>query len=77
MYASINNTKVYNDDPNAVLMRDWTEWVIPLQSFVDNGANLSSVNSFGIGFGNSGSTQPGGEGTIFIDDIRLNLPPVE
>ena len=77
MYALINNTKVYNDDPNAVVARDWTEWVIPLQSFVDNGANLSSVNSFGIGFGNSGSTQPGGEGTIFIDDIRLNLPPVE
>ncbi len=77
MYVSINNTKVYNDDPNAVVVRDWTEWVIPLQSFVDNGANLSSVNSFGIGFGNSGSTQPGGEGTIFIDDIRLNLPPIE
>jgi hypothetical protein len=77
MYALINNTKVYNDDPNAVVVRDWTEWVIPLQSFVDNGANLSSVNSFGIGFGNSSSTQPGGEGTIFIDDIRLNLLPIE
>ncbi|KPL20691.1 MAG: hypothetical protein AMJ75_11400 [Phycisphaerae bacterium SM1_79] len=77
MYVSINNTKVYNDEPNAVVVRDWTEGVIPLQSFIDKGANLSSVNSFGIGFGDSSSTQPGGEGTIFIDDIRLNLPPVE
>ena len=77
MYVSINGTKVYNDDPNAALMRDWTQWSIPLQSFTDKGVNLSSVNSLGIGFGESGSTQPGGEGTIFIDDIRLYLPPVE
>jgi len=77
MYVSINNTTIYNDDPNACLADEWTEWIIPLQDFTDAGVNLSSVNSLGIGFGNSGSTQPNGEGTIFIDDIRLNLPPVE
>jgi len=77
MYVSINGTKVYNDDPNAVFARNWTELIIPLQNFVDVGVNLSNVNSFGIGFGDSGSTQPGGEGTIFIDDIRLYRPPVE
>ena len=77
MYVSINITKVYNDDPNAVLMSNWTEWVIPLQHFTDNGANLSSVNSSGMGFGDSSNTQSGGEGTIFIDDITLFLPPVE
>jgi len=77
MYVSINGTKVYSDDPNAVLARNWTELIIPLQNFVDVGVNLSNVNSFGIGFGDSGSTQPGGEGTIFIDDIRLYRPPVE
>jgi hypothetical protein len=77
MYALINGIKVYNDDPNAVLMTNWTEWIIPLQSFVDQGANLSSVNSFGIGFGDSSNTEPGGEGTVYFDDIRLYRPPVE
>jgi hypothetical protein len=76
MYVSINGIKVYNDDPNAVLMTGWTEWVVPLQDFTDKGANLSGVNSFGIGFGDSSNTQPGGEGTVFIDDIRLYRPPV-
>jgi len=77
MYMSINGIKIYNDDPNAVLMTSWTEWVVPLQDFADAGANLSNVNSFGIGFGDSSSTEPGGEGTVFIDDVRLYRPPVE
>jgi hypothetical protein len=77
MYISINGTKVYHDDPNACLTDAWTEWKIPLQDLSDKGVNLSSVNSIGIGFGESDRTQPGGEGTIFIDDIRLYRPPVE
>jgi hypothetical protein len=77
MYMSINGIKIYNDDPNAVLMTSWTEWVVPLQDFADAGANLSNVNSFGIGFGDSSSTEPGVEGTVFIDDVRLYRPPVE
>jgi hypothetical protein len=77
MFVSINGTKVYNDDPNTALMSNWTEWVIPLQNFTDLGVNLSNVNSFGIGFGDSSNTQPSGEGTIFIDDIRLYRSPLE
>ncbi len=77
MYVSINGAKVSHDDPNASLVRQWTEWIIPLQKFADQGANLTNVSSFGIGFGDSSSTQPGGHGNIFIDDIRLYRPPVE
>jgi hypothetical protein len=77
MYVFINGAKIFHDDPNACLTDQWTEWTIPLQKFSDQGVNLSNVNSFGIAFGDSGSTQPGGHGTIFIDDIRLYRPPVE
>ncbi len=76
-YVFINGTKVFHDDPNACLIDQWTEWIIPLQNFADQGVNLSNVNSFGIGLGDSSSTQPDGHGTIFIDDIRLYRPPVQ
>ena len=77
MFMSINGAKVYHDDPNAALIDAWTEWKIPLQNFTDKGVNLSNVTSIGIGFGTSGGTQPGGEGTMFIDDIRLYRPAVQ
>jgi hypothetical protein len=77
MYIFINGTKVLHDDPNACLADQWTEWIIPLNKFSDQGTNLSNVSSFGIGLGDSSSTQPGGHGTIFIDDVRLYRPPVE
>ncbi len=77
MYVFINGAKVFHDDPNASLVDQWTEWTIPLQDFAGQGTNLSNVNSIGIGLGDSSSTEPGGYGTIFIDDIRLYRPPVE
>ena len=76
MYVILNgNAVVYHDVPNASQIRDWTEWEIPLQRFADLGVNLSRVNSFGIGFGNRNNPQAGGKGTMYIDDIRLYLPP--
>ncbi|MFB0525286.1 MAG: hypothetical protein ACETVZ_07070 [Phycisphaerae bacterium] len=75
MYAAVNGKVIYNEDPNAVLINQWTEWSIPLMKFTDLGVNLTGVNSLSIGFGNRGSTQAGGEGTIYIDDIRLYRPP--
>ena len=74
MYVVLNGGgAVHHDDPNASLIGSWTEWNIPLQSFADNGVDLTNVSSLGIGVGTIGNQQPGGEGRIFIDDIRLYI----
>jgi hypothetical protein len=75
MYVVLNDSAVvYNDDPNAVLLDEWTLWSIDLQDFAGQGISLNSVNSMTIGFGNRENPIAGGEGLIFIDDIRLYRP---
>ena len=76
MYVALNGTAVvYHDDPNAVQITNWTEWVIPLQQFADLGVNLTNVTSLTIGFGTRGNTTlPGGTGQMYFDDIRLYRP---
>jgi len=64
---------VYYDDPNASLIRDWTQWNIPLTAFSDKGVVLTDVGKLAIGFGGADNPQPGGSGLVFIDDIRLYL----
>ena len=75
MYVVLNGSAVvYNDDANAALTTEWTEWNINLQEFADQGVNLTNVNTIGIGFGNRSNPQPGGSGKMFFDDILLNRP---
>ncbi|MFH1715930.1 MAG: hypothetical protein ABIF19_01145, partial [Planctomycetota bacterium] len=79
MYVAIANATgapavVYHDDPGVTRMDVWTEWKIPLQLFADQGVNLSDVNTITVGFGDKNNLQPGGSGTVFIDDIRLYPP---
>ena len=62
---------VVNEDMNAVQTRTWTQWVIPLQTFADQGINLTNVNQIAIGVGSKGGVATGGTGTVFIDDIAL------
>ncbi|MHC4558939.1 MAG: hypothetical protein ACYTFW_15420, partial [Planctomycetota bacterium] len=38
------------------------------------GVNLADVNSIAIGIGTRGSTTPGGEGKVYIDEVRLYRP---
>ena len=64
---------VYYDDPNASLIRDWTEWIIPLTDFSDQGVVLTDVGKLAIGLGGADNPQPSGSGLVFIDDIRLYL----
>jgi hypothetical protein len=80
LYAAVSNAagnsaiKVH-DDPAAATIDTWTEWIIPLQAFADQGINLTDVDRMAIGLGNKGNaTIPGGSGKIFIDDIRLYRP---
>jgi len=69
---------VVNDDPAAAQVSTWTEWVIPLSAFSDQGINLTDVDRIAIGLGTRGNmTVAGGSGKIFIDDIRLYRPAPE
>jgi len=72
MYVALNgNAVVYNDDTAATQKGGWTEWVIDLQTFADQGVNLTSVNTITLGIGTKGSPAAGGTGTMYFDDIRL------
>jgi len=75
MYVALNgNAVVTNDDANAALVTEWTQWDIPLQAFADQGVNLANVNTMSIGFGNKANPIVGGSGHVFFDDIRLYRP---
>jgi hypothetical protein len=80
LYVAISNSTgnpavVVNDDPAAAQIDTWTEWVIPLSTFSDQGINLTNVDSIAIGLGTQGNmTIPGGKGKMYIDDIRLYQP---
>jgi hypothetical protein len=80
LYVALSNSNgtsaaVINDDPAAAQIDTWTEWVIPLQAFADQGINLSNADRIAIGLGTRGNmTVPGGSGKMFFDDIRLYRP---
>lgn len=76
MYIAVSNNAggpaiETNDDPGAATVRTWVEWRIPLQTFSDQGINLSDVDTIAIGLGNKAGATSGGSGTMYIDDIRL------
>jgi hypothetical protein len=77
LYVAVSNITgepavVYHEDPDAAMIDTWTEWVIPVQAFADQGINIANVDSIAIGLGTKGNiTTPGGSGKMFIDDIRL------
>jgi len=80
LYVAVSNSAgtpavVVHDDPAAATVDTWTEWVIPLQVFADQGINLGDVDKIAIGLGTKGNmTAPGGSGKMYFDDIRLNRP---
>jgi len=65
---------VNNSDPAATTIGIWTEWNIPLTDFA--GVNMQAIKKMIIGVGDPSSPdpQPGGAGTLYIDDIGLKLP---
>jgi hypothetical protein len=66
---------VAHEDPDAATIDVWTEWVIPLQTFADQGINLTNVDRVAIGLGVKGNAAAaGGSGQMYIDDIRLYRP---
>jgi len=83
LYVAVSNSTgasavVVHDDPAAATIDTWTEWVIPLQAFTDQGIVLTNVDRIAIGLGTRGNaTIPGGSGKMFFDDIRLYRPAPE
>jgi hypothetical protein len=80
LYVAISNRTgnpaiVVNSDPAAAQIDTWTEWVIQLSAFADQGINLTDVDRIAIGLGTRGNaTVAGGSGKMFFDDIRLYKP---
>jgi hypothetical protein len=78
MFIIVDNAVITNDDANAALVTEWTQWDIPLQRLADDGVNLNNVRSMTIGFGNPDNPVAGGSGFVFFDDIRLyRMEPTE
>jgi hypothetical protein len=75
IYVALNESAVVNhDNPDAALIADWTEWNIDLQAFVDQGVDISNVNTIALGLGNKANPLAGGSGIMYFDDIRLYAP---
>ena len=76
MYVALNGSAVvYHDNPSVAKTSGWTQWVIPLQAFADQGVNLANMTGITIGFGTKGTTTvAGGTGKMYFDDIRLYRP---
>jgi len=79
LYVAVSNAGgapavVVHDDPGAATIDIWTEWLIPLQAFADQGVNLANVNTLALGLGNKKNPVAGGSGTMYFDDIRLYPP---
>ncbi|MHC4168827.1 MAG: hypothetical protein ACYSWQ_17905 [Planctomycetota bacterium] len=69
---------VVNDDPAAATIDTWTEWMIDLQAFADQGVNLADVDKIAVGLGATGDAgAAGGSGTVFVDDVTLIRPTSE
>jgi hypothetical protein len=78
LYVAIANSGreyavVYHDDPAATTIDTWTKWIIPLQTFADQGIVLTEVDRIAIGIGTQGNISiPDGSGKMYFDDIRLS-----
>ncbi|MBN2315203.1 MAG: LamG domain-containing protein [Sedimentisphaerales bacterium] len=77
LYVAVSNAAgtpviVAHDDSTAAKKSFWSHWTIPLQTFADQGINLTNVDTIAIGLGSkAGSTTSGGSGTLYVDDIQL------
>ena len=75
MYVALDDgPAVFHEDADIVQRDAWTEWLVPLQVFADQGIDLTNVGKIAIGFGDKTNVQPGGSGSMFFDDIRLYTP---
>jgi hypothetical protein len=65
-----SNGIVYYGDETVTQSGDWIEWRMDLKDFIDQGVDACDVRRMYIGIGDK-DVPSSGEGTVFIDDIRL------
>jgi hypothetical protein len=73
--ADSNAVVAYGDngeDTDDLKTEEWQTWNIDLEDFNTAGVDLTNVNEMTIGFGDGNA--PGGNGTVYFDDIRLYVP---
>jgi hypothetical protein len=67
LYAKLNNSRVnYSGNATDISAGEWIQWNIDLSDF---NANLSNVTQISVGMEKTDAL--GGEGILFLDDIRL------
>jgi len=70
-----NAVIVHPNDPNAVLVDEWTEWRIPLSALEAQGVDLFHIEQLAIGVGDTPAEgedrKPGGRGKLYVDQICL------
>jgi len=77
LYVALSNSTgapavVVHGDGNASVTDVWTEWIIDLSEFANQGLNLADIDKIAIGLGTQGNAAAaGGSGAMFIDDITL------
>ncbi|NQV34821.1 MAG: DUF1349 domain-containing protein, partial [Phycisphaeraceae bacterium] len=63
------------NNPDALLVDQWTEWRIPFSELEAQGVDLFHIKQLAIGVGDAsapgGSRNPGGHGKFYVDQIRL------
>jgi hypothetical protein len=73
LYVALNGgIPVVHEDSAAAQIGAWVSWDIPLQKFVDNGADVTNVTSIALGIGSKTNPQAGGTGTMYYDDIGVH-----
>jgi len=58
-------------DAKALLTAIWQPWEIPLSTFSAAGVNLRTIKGLYLGVGHPRTPIPGGNGRVYIDDIRV------
>jgi len=60
------------EDMSDIREEEWHEWNMALADFT--AVDMNSIKKMCIGFGDRSNPVPGGNGTVYFDDIRLYLP---
>jgi len=69
-----NSGVAVHPDPQAVRSAQWIAWKIPITEFTAAGVHIWAVKKIYIGVGDRNKPTAGGEGSLYIDDIRVTKP---
>jgi len=65
---------IEHQESNGTQSDNWQDWNIDLQVFRDANVDLTAITKVTLGVGNKTAPSAKGSGTMYFDDIRVNLP---